>query len=225
MRLACRRVWRFAAKSSLNRAAAARQRRRSSTVADGGHAATTTSPRSRACCAWRRSSTHRHATSSASTCYLSTSLLHFQSSRADEMRAKRAFQHTFTCTEARHSLTIHSTHAKSSQQAHTQCAHITFTTHSHCRDAVWRDLPAHVQRYMYTALLHDALAARACASVTADNRACELGRVGSQNSKIQRVNLLKSGIRPVPRQMSSHSEAWRISISSFGIIHTSRYMV
>ena len=138
---------------------------------------------SRACCAWRPSSTHRHATTSASTCKLSTLELHFHLSRADEMRAKRACQHTFTSTGARHSLTNHSTHAESSQPAHAQCAHITFATHSHCRDAVWRDLPAHVQRHMYTALLHDALAARARASVTAGSRACEPGRVGSQYSK------------------------------------------
>ena len=56
-------------------------------------------------------------------------------------------------------------------------------------------------------------------------RACEPARVGSQYSKIPCVNLLESGIRPVPRRMSSHSEAWRHRITSFGIIHISRYMV
>ena len=214
-----------AAKSRLHRAAAARRCRCCSTVADGDHAATTTSPRSRACCAWRRSSTHRHATTSASTCKLSTLELHFHSSWANKMRAKRACLHTFPSTGARHSLTNHSTHAESSEPAHARRAHITFATHSHCRDAVWRDLPAHVQRHMYKALLNDALAARAHASVTAGSRACEPGRVGSQYSKIQRVNLLKSGIRLISTKMSSHSEAWRDPISTFGIIHTSRYMV
>ena len=56
-------------------------------------------------------------------------------------------------------------------------------------------------------------------------RACEPGRLGSQYSKIQHVNLLESGTRPVPCRMSSHSEARRDPISTFGIIHTSRYRV
>ena len=126
---------------------------------------------SRACCAWRPSSTHRHATSSASTCYLSTLLLHFHSPRGDEKRAKRASLHTFTSTGARHSLTIHSTHADSSPPPHARRAHITLAACSHCKDAVWSGLPAHVQQHAHTALTHDALAARAHASVTAGSRA------------------------------------------------------
>ena len=54
---------------------------------------------------------------------------------------------------------------------------------SHSRDAVWRSLPAHVQRHAHTAFTHDALAARAHASVTAGTRACEPGRVGGEYSK------------------------------------------
>ena len=76
----------------------------------------------------RPSSTHRHATSSASTRKLSTSQLHFHSSKVDKKRAKRACLHTFPSTGAWHSLTNHSTHAESSQPAHAQRTHATFAT-------------------------------------------------------------------------------------------------
>ena len=112
----------------MDHAAAARRRRSDSTVANADLAAVTTRTRSRACCARRPSSTRRPATSSASTCELSTLLLHFHSSRADEKRAKRAFLHTFPSAGARHSLTTHSTHAESSQPAHAQRTHATFAT-------------------------------------------------------------------------------------------------
>ena len=188
MCLACRRVWRFPAKLRLHRAAAARRRRSSSIFANGDLAAVTTRTRSRACCARRPSSTHRHATSSASTRKLSTLELHFHTSWADKMRAKRACLHT------RHK---HRSSAPASQttartrRAHSQHTHDAHTSPLPLASTAKMQFGAACRRmcsqHALTALTYDGLAARARACGTAVPEHANRGglEVSIQNFSVQ----------------------------------------
>ena len=203
MRLACRRVWRFAARSSLNRAAArlsqmvvtqpprrAREAVHAALGDDRPHTDTPPPPRQPAI--------------SRPRC--------FTSSRRGRTKCARSALAS-TLSQARELGTASQTTART-RRAHSQ----------HTHDAHTSPLPlASTAKMQFGAACRRMCSSmRSQHSLTMDLQHVRVLAAQLYQSIIQHVNLLKSGIRPVPRRMSLHSEAWRDPISNFGIIHTSR---